>query len=197
MAVSVWHVDGVSDDALLAGFATGDVAMSVAFVRRFQSRVFGVAITVLGDAALAEDVAQQAFEQAWRHAALFDPRRGTVGAWLAGITHNLAVDTVRARRAEPIDPAELDALLTAVTATPERAALAAESAAELRAAIATLPAGQARALLLAAFRGLTAREIALAENIPLGTAKTRIRAALLRLQRVLQPGVADHARPEA
>lgn len=174
----------MSDDLLLAGLTAGDAELSVAFVRRFQGPVFGVALTVLGDPTLAEDVAQQAFERAWRHAALFDPRRGAVSTWLTAITHNLAVDAARARRVIPVDPLELDDVLTGDT--PEGSAIAAESADELRAAIRALPAEQGRALVLAAFRGMTAREVAESEGIPLGTAKTRIRAAMLRLAATLE-----------
>lgn len=185
-------VDGLTDDLLLSGLGAGDPKLSVAFVRRFQRTVFGVAIGVLGDPRLAEDVAQQAFERAWRHAALYDACRGTVGAWLTGIAHNLAVDVARARRPAPVDPADLEVLLAAVTRTPEGDALTAESAAELRVAIACLPVEQARALVMAAFRGMTAREVAATEGIPLGTAKTRIRSAMLRLHAALEPGRADH-----
>lgn len=169
------------DDLLLAGLAAGDADLSAAFVRRFQHKVFGVALAVLGDVRQAEDVAQQAFERAWRHATVFDARRGSVGAWLATITHNLAVDTVRARRTDPVDPAQLEALLEPETGSPEGAALRAESAAELRAALRSLPVEQTRAIVLAAFRGMTAREIAAAEGIPVGTAKSRIRIAMHRL----------------
>jgi RNA polymerase sigma-70 factor (ECF subfamily) len=179
------EVDHVGDHVLLAGMAAGDEHMAVAFVRRFQRTVFGIALAVIGDARLAEDVAQQAFERAWRHAGLYDPRRGTVSAWLARITHNLAVDTARGRRTSPVDPADLETLVDRITWSPERAALAAESAAELHAAINALPVIQRRALTLAAFRGMTAREIADVEHIPLGTAKTRIRTGLLRLNRAL------------
>lgn len=186
MATGSRDVDSVGDHLLLDGMAAGDEHMAAAFVRRFQRTVFGVALAVIGDdGRLAEDVAQQAFERAWRHAALYDPRRGTVGAWLARITHNLAVDTVRGRRTAPMDPVDIEALMGWITWTPERAALAAESAAELHAAINALPLIQRRALTLAAFRGMTAREIADVEHIPLGTAKTRIRAGLLRLNRAL------------
>ncbi|HEX4246339.1 MAG TPA: sigma factor-like helix-turn-helix DNA-binding protein, partial [Pseudonocardia sp.] len=79
----------------------------------------------------------------------------------------------------------LEAIVGGITWTPERAALAAESAAELHAAINSLPVIQRRALTLAAFRGMTAREIADVEHIPLGTAKTRIRTGLIRLNRTL------------
>ena len=193
------EVDHVGDHVLLAGMAAGDEHMAVAFVRRFQRTVFGIALAVIGeDARLAEDVAQQAFERAWRHAGLYDPRRGTVRAWLARITHNLAVDTVRGRRISPVDPVDLETLVDGITWSPERAALAAESAAELHAAINALPVIQRRALTLAAFRGMTAREIADVEHIPLGTAKTRIRTGLQRLNRTLNaPPLKPHLGPAA
>ena len=87
--------DGLPDETLLAGLGAGDADLSLAFVRRFQRIVFGVAMTIVGDPAAAEDVAQQAFEQAWRHAQVYDSRRGSVRAWLTTIAHNLAVDVLR------------------------------------------------------------------------------------------------------
>jgi len=179
----------MSDDLLLAGLAVGDAELSVAFVRRFQGRVFGVALAVLGDPGLAEDVGQQAFERAWRHAALFDARRGAVGTWLTAITHNLAVDAARTRRAVPVDPLDLEDVVAA--SNPESSAVEAESADEVRAAIRALPVEQGRALVLAAFRGMTAREVAESEGIPLGTAKTRIRTAMLRLAAAFETGRTD------
>ena len=127
------------DETLLAGLGAGDAELSLAFVRRFQRIVFGVAMTVTGDTTTAEDVAQQAFEQAWRHAQVFDSRRGSVRAWLTTIAHNLAVDVVRARTSAPVDPDELPAILTAMTDTPERIAVANDSAAELRRTLAGCP----------------------------------------------------------
>ncbi len=67
---------GAADDALLAGFGMGDPEAATAFVRRHQARVFGLARSIVGDPALAEDVAQEAFVRAWRHAAAYDARRG-------------------------------------------------------------------------------------------------------------------------
>ena len=81
--------DRLPDETLLAGLGAGDADLAVAFVRRFQRLVFGVALTVLTDPGVAEDVAQQSFEQAWRHAQVYDSRRGSVRAWLTTITHNL------------------------------------------------------------------------------------------------------------
>jgi RNA polymerase sigma factor (sigma-70 family) len=182
---------GVPDDMLLAGLGAGDSQAARAFVRRFQSMVFGVALAVVGDHGLAEDIAQQAFERAWRHAQLYDPRRGSVRTWLTRIVHNLAIDASRVRRPTPLDPQDLPPLMTAITDSPDRQALAHETATQLRTALATLPPEQARAVVAAA-HGLTAPEIADAENIPVGTAKSRIYAALTKLHAVLPSPRADH-----
>ena len=189
MSIRRAPVGRMSDDMLLAGLGMGDAQAAAAFVRRFQPMVFGVALAVVGDRGLAEDIAQQAFERAWRHAGLYDPRRGSVRTWLTRIVHNLAVDAARIRRPAPVDPDELLPLLTAITESPERRTL---TSAQLRTALAALPAEQARAVVLAAVHGLTAREIADAENVPVGTAKSRIRAAMTKLHAALPAPRADH-----
>ncbi|MER6026831.1 sigma-70 family RNA polymerase sigma factor [Streptomyces sp. NPDC001851] len=186
-------VSRLSDEALLSGLATGDPELADTFVRRFQYRVFGVAMAVTRDQQLAEDVAQLTFERAWRHAQIYDSRRGSVATWLTTIAHNLAVDAVRAQRTEPMASEDLDALLAVVTQTPERWALADEASSQLRAAVARLPREQARALVMAGIYGLTAQQIAEREGIPLGTAKTRVRAAMAKLRTTLaSPQRGDH-----
>jgi RNA polymerase sigma factor (sigma-70 family) len=185
-------VDQLPDETLLSGLGGGDEEITVAFVRRFQRKVYGVALSVLGDRALAEDVAQQAFERAWHNAHTFDPRRGTVNAWLTTITRNLAIDATRVHRPIPVDPDELLLRITASSEGPERSALAGESATELRAALYLLPREQARAVVLAGIVGLSASQVADAEGIPLGTAKTRIRTAMQRLRAVLVSEQVDH-----
>lgn len=173
------------DEALLSGLASGDPELTVTFVRRFQHTVFGVAIAVIGDAQLAEDIAQQTFERAWRHAQMYDSRRGSVTTWLTAIAHNLAIDAVRSRRPEPVAPEDLDALLGVVSETPEQHALADEASTRLRAAVAELPREQGRALVMAGIYGMTGQQIADWEKIPLGTAKTRIRTAMGKLRTTL------------
>jgi RNA polymerase sigma factor (sigma-70 family) len=180
-----------ADETLLAGLTTGDPEIAVAFVRRFQRTVYGVAIAVVGDPQLAEDIAQQTFERAWRHAQMYDPRRGSVKTWLAAIAHHLAIDAVRARRPTPVAPEDLDALLDIVTETPELRALADESAARIRTALSALPRDQARALAMAGIYGMTAQQVADAERIPLGTAKTRIRTAMGKLRTALETDLPD------
>lgn len=176
----------VSDEALLAGLATGDPQAVAAFVRRFQRRAFGLALSIVGDRGMAEDVAQEALGRAWRHAQAYDPRRGSAAAWLLSITRNLAIDAVRPHRPEPTDPEAILAMdVRSPEPDPDEEAVRQDEAARLRAAIADLPAAQRRALVLAAFHGLTAREIGETEGIPVGTAKTRIRTAMLRLRAAL------------
>jgi RNA polymerase sigma-70 factor (ECF subfamily) len=177
----------LSDESLLAGLGSNDPVAAAAFVRRFQSRVFGLAYTVLGDRDAAGDVAQEAFVRAWRHAAVFDPRRGSVATWLLTITRNLALDAARVRRAVPIDPGELVRLqLCGTEPEPDPVILTGRELARLKDAVAGLPEEQGRSLLLAVFHGLTAREISELDGLPLGTVKTRIRTALHRLRSALE-----------
>jgi RNA polymerase sigma-70 factor (ECF subfamily) len=180
------------DETLLAGLCAGDGELTAAFVQRFQAKVYGVAMAVTYDAGVAEDVAQQALERAWQHGRTYDQRRGTVAAWLAAITRNLAIDANRIRRPVPVDAADLVARVVAGD-TPEARAVAGETASELIAALRDLPPEQARAVVLAGIGGLTASEVAQSEGIPLGTAKTRIRTALHRLRAALVDAGADRA----
>ena len=113
-------------------------------------------------------------------------------AWLSAITRNLAIDTMRVRRPQPVDPDTLLARIGAGADNPEHLAVLDESATELRAALRRLPADQARAVVLAGIAGLSASQVAAREGIPLGTAKTRIRTAMQRLREALVPSGADH-----
>jgi RNA polymerase sigma factor (sigma-70 family) len=172
----------LSDEALVAGFAAGDSDVATAFVRRHQARVFGLAVTMVGDPAVAEEIAQEAFTRAWRHAGNYDARRGRVATWLLSITRNLAIDHLRAKRTEPLDPDSIRDAERAMWATAAKEPGEADiGVRDLREALGHLPADQRRALLLAALFGFTAREIGEIEEIPVGTAKTRIRTATQKL----------------
>jgi RNA polymerase sigma-70 factor (ECF subfamily) len=176
-------MDGLSDEALLAGLGSGNPDAAVAFVRRFQSRVYGLALTMLHDRSLADEVAQETFVRAWRHAATYDARRGRVPSWLLTIARNLAIDRARVRPVTPVDPdviaSELD--LAGHDAVPDVA-----ERERLREALASLPDGQRRAVVLTTYAGKTAREIAELDRVPLGTVKTRIRAGMLKLRDSLE-----------
>jgi RNA polymerase sigma factor (sigma-70 family) len=179
----VWTV---SDETLVAGLAAGDRDAASAFVQRFQRRVFGLARTIVADDRAAEDIAQEAFVRAWKHAGAYDPRRGSVVGWLLTITRNLSIDAVRVRVPLAFDPSDLLGIdrVSDERGPVEHAELS-DDRARLRAALARLPEDQCRAVVLAGLLGYTAREVSEIEDIPLGTAKTRIRTALLRLRTAL------------
>jgi RNA polymerase sigma-70 factor (ECF subfamily) len=172
----------LSDDALLAGFAVGDPDASLEFVRRFQRRVFGLSLRIVGEIALAQDVAQQAFEKAWRYGATYDPLRASVATWLLTITRNVAIDETRRRRITFVELSDVATLADERDAGPARAAEVSDGVRAVAAELATLRPEHRRAVVLATWYGRTADEIATLEGIPLGTAKTRIRDGLRRLR---------------
>ena len=172
---------GLSDESLVAGMAAEDPQAATAFVRRFQSRVFGLAVSIVGSAELAEEVAQDAFFKAWRSAATYDARRGRVSTWLLTIARNSAIDAIRLRREPPMDPDLLLALLAARETG--QTSDDSETSARLQQALRQLPPEQAKPVVMMTFYGLTAAEIAKRDRLPLGTVKTRIRSGLQALRR--------------
>jgi RNA polymerase sigma factor (sigma-70 family) len=178
----------LSDESLLAGLGSGDRDAAAAFVERFQRRVFGLTRSILRDRGAAEEAAQETFVRAWRHASAYDPRRGTVAAWLLTIARNVSINMLPARRFDPIDP---EVLLAMEARRPhdEGDSLQEVDSAPLREALRRLPEGQRRALVMAVFYGYTAKEMSELDGVPLGTAKTRIRSAMMKLRSEL--GVSD------
>jgi RNA polymerase sigma-70 factor (ECF subfamily) len=178
-----------SDAAVLAGFGASEPDATAEFLRRFQGRVYGLAVAVVTDRRVAEDVAQEALLRAWRAADDFDALRGTVASWLLTITRNLAIDTVRRRHPVTIAPQDLAEMpLPAGERPPDDIAVLSDDLVRMRAALMTLPEAQRRAVVLARIWGCTSRQIAEVEAVPLGTVKTRIRLALERLRAALVDG---------
>lgn len=178
----------LSDEALLAGLGAGDRDASAAFVRRFQARVFGLTLSILRDRGAAEDAAQETFVRAWRHAAAYDPRRGSVAAWLLTIARNTSINMLPRRRPDPIDPAVLTTMREARPA-PVEDGWTSDTSVSLGEALDHLPEPQRKALVLAAFYGFTAAEMSELDGVPVGTVKTRVRSALIKLRSEL--GVTD------
>jgi RNA polymerase sigma-70 factor (ECF subfamily) len=177
-----------SDEALLAGFATGDPGTAAAFVRRFQGRVYGLALTIVRQPPVAEEVAQETFARVFRHAGNYDARKGRVSTWLLSIARNLAIDVTRMRRLDPVDPEVIAAEVSLTSQEPpaDEMGMQPDERDQLRSAITELPDDQKRALVLAAYMGRTAREISDLDDVPLGTVKTRIRTAMIKLREELE-----------
>lgn len=153
---------------------------------RFAGQVHALARRLVRDEADAEDVVQEVFAQAWRSAGQYNAGRASVVGWLLMMTRTRAIDRVRARRSRPdMTPGAPPDRLESLDAQPSDVLLAAERAEQVKGALLELPAAQRRALELAYFEGLTQTEIAARLSEPLGTIKTRVRAALGALRQVL------------
>jgi RNA polymerase sigma-70 factor (ECF subfamily) len=169
------------EQQLMEGLLAGDDDAIRALYARFGRPVFTMGLRMLGSREAAEELTQDVFVTAWRKGARFDPARGRLSTWLMTIAHNLAVDRLRretgARRPTLV-------LVDEVPDVPgqEEDAVVAERDAAVR-ALASLSVAERRLLARSYFRGLTAREIAEADGIPLGTVKTRLRAALIKVRR--------------
>lgn len=170
------------DLALVSAIRFGDQNAMASLYDRYSPVVYSVALRVLGDTGAAEDIQQDAFLQLWRNPGAFDASRGNLGAWLAVITRNRAIDALRKRRPET-DPE--DVVLSVV---PDMAGEADRSrvAEKVRGVLGAMPASQRSALEMAYFEGMTHTEIAAKTREPLGTIKTRIRAGLIALRKAFQ-----------
>lgn len=170
-----------SDEQLLARLDARDEAAFTALYDRYSSLVYGVAMRVLRDKGEAEDVLQEIFLQLWRMPQRVNLSRGSLPAWLAVIARNRCID--RLRGAKP--SVELDDVEIALAATAERESIRGQLASRARKAMAGVPEEQRKLLELAVFEDLTHSQIAERTGTPLGTVKTRIRAALLALRSAL------------
>ncbi len=169
---------GMSEAALLWAIRSGDESAMATLYDRYSGLVYAVALRVLGDTGAAEDVLQEVFLQLWRNPAAFDSGRGNLGAWLAVIARNRAIDGLRKRRPES------DIADVVLSVEPDLAGEAERSRAleKIRGELSAMPAPQRSALEMAYFEGLTHTEIAARTGEPLGTIKTRIRTGLQALR---------------
>jgi RNA polymerase sigma-70 factor, ECF subfamily len=183
--VSVMDVGGT--DALLAArLAAGDDHALAEVFDRLASAVYGAALRVLGTGAAAQDVVQDVFVELWSHPDRYDPAAGTLRTFLMVQARHRAVDVVRSELRR-IARQERHHQLTPGQQVPSPCdeVTAAQAASAVRAAVRQLPDGQRRVVELAYFKGMTCREVALAAGIPEGTAKSRLRLALAKLETVL------------
>jgi RNA polymerase sigma-70 factor (ECF subfamily) len=185
---------GSPENEIMQRVACGDAEALAALYDLYAARVFGVCLRILNETQLAEDTLQEVFLRIWERARLFEQSRGTVHAWLMGITRNTCIDQLRRIQTRPqvAEPPEgSDALPFEETlAAPESdvpgLAAASERAALVRLASASLSPEQQLVIHLSYFKGLTRREIARRLNWPVGTVHTRARLALQNLRSRLE-----------
>jgi RNA polymerase sigma-70 factor (ECF subfamily) len=169
--------------SLLARIATGDQDAFAGFYDLTSRTVFGIVLTVLRDRAQAEEVTQEVYVDAWKHAPRFDAGQGSPSAWLNTIAHRRAIDRVRsAERSSKRELRHIEAEGEPIAVDTSDIVIANDESRRVRAALQSLPEPQRTAVHLAYFEGRSHRDIANMLEVPLGTVKTRIRDAMKRLR---------------
>jgi RNA polymerase sigma-70 factor, ECF subfamily len=168
---------------LVSAIRSGDEQAMAQLYERYSAIVYSVALRVLGDTGAAEDILQEVFMQLWRSPDVFDATRGSLPGWLAVITRNRAIDSLRKRRPE----ADITDVIVSIEPDFVGAAESSRALEKIRGTLGGMPPPQRSALEMAFFDGLTHTEIAEKTGEPLGTIKTRIRAGLLTLRKAFNP----------
>ena len=174
--------EAIKDAALVHRLRASDENAIAQLYDRYSGMVYAVALRVLNDTSAAEDVLQEVFLQLWRNPDGFDSRRGSLGPWLAVISRNRAIDSLRKRKPQT----EVENVVLSVDCDLENETGRKIAVEKARAALTKIPAEQRKALEMAFFQGLTHSEIASKTGEPLGTIKTRIRTALLALRKAMR-----------
>ena len=153
---------------------------------RHAGTVFGLARRIVSQPDAAEEVVQDVFAQVWRHAGRYERERASVAGWIVMLTRTRAIDHLRARRARPDQGGGPDPVampnLAASGRDPESSTVSLQEAAAVRAGLEALPDAQRALIDLAYYEGLSHSEIAARPGTPLGTVKTRLRAAMMSLR---------------
>lgn len=193
MAVEEQTASG-QERALVERMTTGDERALAMLYDRYAGSAYSLALSIVREAADAEEVIAETFAQVWRSAARFDAGRGSVAAWIHLIARTRALDRVRERRrrAQLLDRAAQQS--DAGFAAPVSAAVPTDRSAEqgeirqlVLASLEELPEPQRRVIEMAYFGGLSQSEIAADLQEPLGTVKTRMRTAMEKLRAALAP----------
>ena len=159
----------------------GDQQAMTELFDQYSGMVYSVALRVLKDPGQAEDVMQEIFFQVWRNPDAFVSGRGSLGAWLAVMARNRAIDSLRKRR--PTD--SVDDVVLASNSDLGSEVERNRMMEKVRGVLKDLPMEQQKSVELAFFEGLTHSEIAARTGDPLGTVKTRIRSALITLRKAI------------
>lgn len=171
-----------TDADLIVRTGDGDRDAFEQLYKRFARPVFGLALRRLGDRHRAEDAVQETFASVWRSARTYRPERGAGGTWLYAVARNAIADRARARQEPAADPPDLPS----AEAGPAEQAEDSWVSWRVHRAVAELPEQERVLVELAYWSGLSQSEVADYVGIPLGTVKTRTRAALARLADVLE-----------
>ena len=174
------------DGELLARLDSGDVDALEALYDRYAGYVLALAWRVLRERGEAEEVVQDVFWQLWQGRIRYEPARGRFATWLYAMTRNRSIDRLRRRSVGGRWVGEGDFPVLQADSNPETDAARAQRRSAVREALRELPGEQRQALELCFYDGLSHREVSERLQSPLGTVKSRIRAALARLKNSLE-----------
>ncbi len=186
----LFRIDEQDDLTLIAAISQGDSQALEALYDRYAAVVYRMALRIVKNQELAEDIVQEVFWRVWRRSSSFERGRGRVAQWLFGVAHNLCIDELRRMRSRPISVYE-DVEHPLIQQLPDEHTDVASEAwqAEQRRMITDmldqLPNAQRQAIEMAYFGGMSHQEIATRLNRPLGTIKTRVRLGLHKLKSLL------------
>lgn len=178
--------------ALLARVVEHDERAVEALYARYSGPLYSLAYQVTRADRFAQEVVQEVFVALWKDAGRFDPSKGAVGPWLFSLARHKAIDLVRREANITKRTADIDMELEVAPDNVDHEAWQNIRRDRVRAALSQLTEPQRVALELAFFAGLTHVEVAERLGIPLGTAKTRIRSALLKLRDTLGTSLSEH-----
>ena len=187
----------VEDRELAARLISGDQTALAEIYDRYSALVFSLARRLLQDVSMAEDVTQDVFVYLWDQPGRFDPSKGSLRAWVALLAHHRSVDRVRREERRARSEARVEAIepVPAGQAAVDDQLAMAWMAGRVRKALDQLPAEQREAIVLAYFGGRSYRQVATDLAIPEGTAKSRLRLALAKLNELLRPSLTDQDEP--
>lgn len=183
--------DDTEDQECIARISAGDAQALEQLYDRYSATVYRMAVRIVKNQELAEDVVQEVFWRVWRRSGSFSRERGKVSQWLFGIAHNMCIDELRRMRSRPV-PVYEDDERPFIQQLPDEhtdvvgAALHSEQRRTIVEALGQLPDAQRQAIELAYFGGLSHQEIANRLDRPLGTVKTRVRLGLHKLNALLE-----------
>lgn len=182
----------ITDGELMSRIANGDPSALEQLYDRYVRQCFGLALRLLGNAQLAEEVVQEVFLKVWSQPGRYSEQRGQFVSWLLSLVHHRCIDELRRRsRTEvALDDETTGSLLnTQVDSAPDpgEQVLLNEQQRAVRQALASIPQNQRQILEMAYYGGLSQSEIATRLQQPLGTVKTRMRSGLQQLRALLGP----------
>ena len=177
------------DKELLRRMTEGDESALEALMGHWSRPVFSLALRIVGNPVAAEEVVQDVFFKAWKNAKVFEDQRGAFSSWILTMTHHAAIDALRrsrSRGSQQTTTLDTQDPVTAGSFVAPKSGVTEWQKLKLEQAMQSLPEKQKKVVEMAYFEGLTREEMASILKEPVGTVKTRLRDAIMKLSAVFK-----------